>query len=205
MSTSFQTSVTDLAGMTTASNNMSEWDFQGITISKEQYFGDIDADLAANSAEDCFPNDSATVKGDLYNRTENVPAWPSSYGHRLSGSTCVSTSYADTEASMRPNYAALSYDSTTQYSNCIPTPTISIGQDENDYTSLSQNGSASMQQISAYAQFPTHSSGPTPLDSWYYKNERHEQIAFNLSIHAADSMTQKTIKKSTDKKVQKRK
>lgn len=203
MSSLFKTSVTELTGITAAWSNSNEWDFQGITISTKHYSGDIDADLAAVSTEANL--DHATVKGGQYKKTADVSARPSSFGHRLSGSTCVESSYADTEASMNPNYSAPSYESMLQYSTFVPTPTTSVDEHRDDKSFSGQNDLVEQQQQPVHSDFPICTSGPTPLDSWYDKPERHEQIAYKLSDPATDPMAQKEIKKTVGKKVQKRK
>ncbi|KAI9643300.1 hypothetical protein NHQ30_007918 [Ciborinia camelliae] len=205
MSSSFQTSVTDLTGINMASNTSDEWEFQGKIITTKQYLDDFDADLTAGLAEHGSTSpDYATIKNGQYNKPANASPRPSSFDHHSSDSICVASSYADTEASMRPNYIAPSDEWMSQYLTYITTPTTSI--DENgDGNVSSQNDSVQQHPQYAYSEFPTYISGPTPLDFWYDNPERHEEIAYSLSDPMVDPIAPKKIKKSADKKVQKRK
>ncbi|KAJ8063903.1 hypothetical protein OCU04_007753 [Sclerotinia nivalis] len=200
MSTSFQTSIDDLAGITASSNNLSEWNFRGITISAEQYSGDIDADLAALAAKDISDNTNpATVKADHCHKSAEGPARPFFFDRRLSASTCAANSYVATEASMRPNYTPPSFESMSQFSTYIHTPTTSVDEHGDDSVFPVQNGSVELQQPSLYSHFPAYASGPTPLESWYNGHERHELIAYKLSYPKSDSMARRELKKSDGK------
>ncbi|CAD6443084.1 3f341a1b-1a11-412a-9c7b-a3362d37ec56 [Sclerotinia trifoliorum] len=202
MSNSFQTSIDDLAGIAASFNNSSEWSFRGITISAEQYSGNIDADLAALPAKDIAGNaDPAASKGNQCHKSADGPARPSFFGRCLSASTCAATSYVNAEASMKPNYAQPSFESMSQFSTYIHTPATSV--DEHGDVSPVQDDSVEMQQPSLYSRFPAYASGPTPLESWYNQHERHELIAYELSYHKRDSMAQKEFKESHGKEVQK--
>ncbi|KAF7876648.1 hypothetical protein EAF04_001733 [Stromatinia cepivora] len=207
MSTSFQTSIDDLSGITAPSKNLSEWNFRGITISAEQYSGDIDADLAALPAKH-FPGNTKPAAVKAYRCYKSAdgpaPAWPPSFDRRLSGST-TANSYVDAEASMRLNYTPPSFESMSQFSTYILTPTTSIDERGDDSVVQVQNDSIELQQPSLYSHFPAYASGSTPLESWYNEHERHELIAYKLSDPAIDSMAQREFKRSDGKKVQKRK
>lgn len=204
MMSSFQTSVSDLTGTTTPLNNLCEWEFQGRILYTKEYLGDFDADLSALPIQrDSLRIEPAAAYDDQHNKLINASSRSSSLGHRLYGSTCVASSYADTVASMKPNYTASSYEAKSQHSTFIPTPTTSVEQQE-DYSSFSiQNDTVEHEQQSAYFQSPSHTSGPTPIDSWYEKPERHEELAYRLSDPMADPIVQKKIKKSAGQNVQK--
>ncbi|ESZ96664.1 hypothetical protein SBOR_2923 [Sclerotinia borealis F-4128] len=206
MTNSFQPSTADLAGIIATLNNSSKWEFQGTTCSTKEYFDEFDADLTALSAEERSRNfDSATVEGSQYDKLTNVPARPCSFGHCLSGGTCVASSYADTEASMKPNYTASSCESLSQYSTLNPTPTNSVDQHVDDKALSSQNDSVEHQQQFALSDFPLHPRGSTPLESWLDTPQRHEQIAYNLSDPAADPIVHQKINKRAGRTISKSK
>ncbi|TGO56618.1 hypothetical protein BCON_0075g00080 [Botryotinia convoluta] len=191
MSDSFQTSISNLAGINVPSNNSCEWIFQGDTISMNQYSGDIAEDLASDLVDAISTScNFATAKSDQHNKFVNTSARPSSFGHRLSDGTCVASSYADTEASMRPHYTVPSSESMSQYSIFIPTPTTSVDYNGNNNIPTSQNDSVGLQHQSANSIFPTYTSGSTPLDTWVETPERHEQIALNMSDPTTHPATQ---------------
>ncbi|RAL61996.1 hypothetical protein DID88_002485 [Monilinia fructigena] len=198
---SFQTSVSDLTGITTPLKNLCKWEFQGRIIYTKEYLGDFDADISAIPIQrDPLCIESATVNDGQYNKSTISSSQSSSLGHRLNGSTCVASSYADTEASMKPNYTASSYKAISHQSPFIPTPTISVVQ-QGEYNSFSiQNDVVEHGLQSAYFEFPSYTSGPTPINSWYKKPERHEQIAYRLSDPMADPIVQKKMKKPAGQK-----
>ncbi|TEY85113.1 hypothetical protein BOTCAL_0017g00260 [Botryotinia calthae] len=195
MSKSFHTSISDLTGITVPSKNSYEWIFQGDTISMSQYSGDIDEDLASDLVDELSTNcNFATAKIDQH-KIVNASARPFSFDRRLSDSTRAASSYADTEASMRPHYTVPSSESMSEYSIFIPTPTTSVDYNEDNNIPTSQNYSVELQHQSAYSIFPTCTSGPTPLDTWVKTPERHEQIACILS----DPKTHPIIQKKGEK------
>ncbi|TGO29632.1 hypothetical protein BPAE_0013g00850 [Botrytis paeoniae] len=191
MSDSFQTSISDLTGINVPSNNSCEWIFQGDTISMNQYSGDIAEDLASDLVDEISTNcNFATAKSEQHNKFVNTSARPSSFDHRLSDSTCVASSYADTEAFMRPHYTVPSSESMSQSSIFIPTPTTSVDYNGDNNIPTSQNDSVGLQHQSAHSIFPTYISGSTPLDTWVETPERHEQIALNMSDLTTHPATQ---------------
>ncbi|TGO18658.1 hypothetical protein BTUL_0008g00390 [Botrytis tulipae] len=199
MSSSFQTSISDLTGIHVPSNNVCEWIFQGDTISMNQYSGDIAEDLAPDLVNELSTScNFATAKIDQHKKTVNTSA-RSSFDHRLSDSTCAASSYADTETSMRPHYTGPSSESMSQSSIFIPTPTTSVGYNGDNNIHTSQNDSIGLQHQSAYSIFPTYTSGSTPLDTWVETPEIHEQMAFNLSDPTTHLATQKKGKKLAGK------
>ncbi|TGO43239.1 hypothetical protein BHYA_0002g00430 [Botrytis hyacinthi] len=181
MLSSCQTSIPDLTGIHVPSNNVCEWIFQGDTISMNQYSSDIAEDLASDLVDEFSTScNFATAKSDQHNNFVNTSA-RSSFDHRLPESTCVASSYADTETSMRPQYTVSSSESISQSSIFIPTPTTSVDYNGDTNIPMSQSDSVGLQHQSAYSIFPTFTSGSTPLDTWVETPEIHEQMAFNLS------------------------
>lgn len=202
MSSSFQTSIDDLAGIVAFSNNSNEWSFRGITISAEQYSGNIDADLAALPTEDISGNtDPAAAKGNQCHKLADGPARQSFFDRRLSASTCAATSYVDAEASMKLNYTPPSFESTSQFSTYIHTPTTSVDESGEESVSLVQDDSVELQQPSLYSRLPAYASGITPLESWYNEHERHELIAYKLSYHERDPMAQRSPRNRMVKRI----
>ncbi|KAF7928816.1 uncharacterized protein EAE97_009658 [Botrytis byssoidea] len=199
MSSSFQTSISDLAGIHVPSKNVCEWIFQGDTISMNQYFGDIAEDLAPDLVNELSTScNFATVNIDQHKKIVNTSA-RSSFDHRLSDSTCAASSYADTETSMRPQYTSPSSESISQSSIIILTPTTSVDDNGDNNIPVSQNDSIGLQHQSAYSSFPTYTSSSTPLHTWVGTPEVHEQMAFNLSDPKTHLATQKKGKKLAGK------
>ncbi|KAF7912471.1 uncharacterized protein EAF01_001492 [Botrytis porri] len=203
MSTSLQTSISDLTGITVPSNNSCEWIFHGDTISMNQYSGDIDEDLASDLVDGSTSCNFATAKSDRHSKFVNASARPSSFDYRLPDSICVASSHAHTEVFMRPHYTVPSSESTSQYSIFIPTPTTSVDYSRDNNIPTSQNDSVGLQDQSAYSVFPTYTSDSTPLDNWLETPERHEQIAFNILNSTTHPATQNKGKKLAGKCVQK--
>ncbi|KAB8293258.1 hypothetical protein EYC80_007589 [Monilinia laxa] len=197
----FQTLVSDLTGIITPLNNLCEWEFQGRIIYTKEHLGAFDADISAIPIQrDPLCIESATINDGQYNKLAIVSSRSSSLRHRLNSSTCVASLYADTEASMKPDYTASSYEAISQHSTFIPTPTTSVEQ-QGEYNTFSiQNDSVEHEPQSAYIECPSYTSGPTPIDSWYEKPERHEKIAYRLSDPTADPIAQKKMKKSAGQK-----
>ncbi|THV48038.1 hypothetical protein BGAL_0271g00040 [Botrytis galanthina] len=181
MSSSIQTSISDLAGIHVPSNNVCEWIFQGETISMNRYSGDIAEDLASDLVDELSTScNFATAKSDQHNNFASTSA-RSSFDHRQSDNTCVASSYADKATPMRPHYTVPSSESKSHSSILIPTPTTSVDYDGEKNIPTSQNDSVGLQHQSAHSIFPTYVGGSIPLNTWVETPERHEQIAFNLS------------------------